>query len=51
MVICDVRSIEAETGDVGVLTVIEQGKYLYLDDHRGGFHWECFKPALIAPEP
>jgi hypothetical protein len=43
--------LRLKPGDVGVITVIEQGKYLYLDDPRGGFHWECFKPLLIAPEP
>ena len=32
-------------GDVGVVTRIEKGIYLYLDDGRGGYHWECFKKA------
>lgn len=27
----------------GTVTRIDQGVYLYLDDERGGFHWECFK--------
>jgi hypothetical protein len=31
--------------DAGVVTRIEQGVYLYLDDDRGGFHWECFESA------
>ena len=30
-------------GDIGVVTQITEGAYLYLDDGRGGFHWECFK--------
>jgi hypothetical protein len=29
--------------DVGVVTRIDKDAYLYLDDERGGFHWECFK--------
>jgi hypothetical protein len=32
-------------GDIGVVTRISQGQYLYLDDGRGGLHWECFKKA------
>ncbi len=32
-------------GDTGTITRIDQGVYLYLDDDRGGFHWECFKKA------
>ena len=32
-------------GDTGTVTRIDQGVYLYLDDDRGGFHWECFKKA------
>ncbi len=30
-------------GDVGVVTKIVDD-YLYIDDDRGGFSWECFKP-------
>src|SRR5271155_4782783 len=30
-------------GDIGVVTQITEGAYLYLDDGRGGFHWGCFK--------
>jgi hypothetical protein len=33
-------------GDSGVITRIESGMYLYLDDGRGGFHWECFSTAI-----
>ena len=29
--------------DVGTVTRIENGLYLFLDDERGGFHWECFE--------
>jgi hypothetical protein len=32
-------------GDIGIVTRVEQGAYLYLDDGRGGLHWECFKGA------
>jgi threonine dehydratase len=37
-----------EPGDSGVITRIDKGQYLYLDDDRGGFHWECFSPALVT---
>ncbi len=37
--------VRLKPGDVGVVTRIDQGVYLYLDDERGGFHWECFKKA------
>jgi hypothetical protein len=30
-------------GDTGFITRIDKESYLYLDDDRGGFHWECFK--------
>jgi len=30
-------------GDAGVVTRIDRAEYLYLDDERGGFHWECFR--------
>jgi hypothetical protein len=33
-------------GDVGVVTRVANNGYLYLDDERGGFHWECFRNAL-----
>lgn len=29
-------------GDTGIVTRISKEMYLYLDDGRGGFHWECF---------
>jgi hypothetical protein len=32
-------------GDTGIVTRISKENYLYLDDDRGGFHWECFKKA------
>ncbi len=31
-------------GDIGVVTRISEGA-IYIDDERGGFAWECFKPA------
>jgi hypothetical protein len=37
--------VRLKSGDVGVVTQIDKGIYLYLDDGRGGFHWECFKKA------
>ncbi len=30
-------------GDTGIVTRVDREDYLYLDDGRGGFHWECFK--------
>jgi hypothetical protein len=35
--------VRLKPGDVGTVTRIDKGQYLYLDDERGGFHWECFK--------
>jgi len=35
--------LRLQPGDTGTVTRIDQGVYLYLDDDRGGFHWECFK--------
>jgi hypothetical protein len=32
-------------GETGTVTRIDKENYLYLDDDRGGFHWECFKKA------
>ncbi len=29
-------------GDAGVVTRIDKGEFLFLDDDRGGFHWQCF---------
>lgn len=34
-----------EPGDIGIVTRVSQDQYLYLDDERGGLHWECFKAA------
>jgi hypothetical protein len=30
-------------GDEGIVTRIHDGVYLYLDDDRGGFAWDCFE--------
>ena len=35
--------VRLKPGDTGVITRIDENAYLYLDDGRGGFHWECFK--------
>ena len=35
--------VRLHPGDTGVITRIDKDIYLYLDDDRGGFHWECFK--------
>jgi ATP-dependent exoDNAse (exonuclease V) alpha subunit len=32
-------------GDIGTVTWIVKEEYVYLDDGRGGFHWECFRLA------
>jgi hypothetical protein len=32
-----------QPGDTGVVTRIGKDVYLYLDDERGGIHWECFE--------
>lgn len=37
--------IRLKTGDLGIVTRIEGEVYLFLDDDRGGLHWECFKRA------
>ena len=37
-------------GDTGTVTRIGKEHYLYLDDDRGGFHWECFKKASDGQE-
>ena len=36
-------NMRLKPGDTGTITRISQGKYIYLDDERGGLHWECFK--------
>jgi hypothetical protein len=38
---CD--RLRIHPGDIGVVTQTTEGAYLYLDDRRGGFHWEYFK--------
>ena len=35
--------VRLRPGDTGVVTRIERDEYLYLNENRGGFHWECFK--------
>ena len=35
--------LRIKPGDTGVVTRIEKDMYVYLDDDRGGFHWECYK--------
>jgi hypothetical protein len=35
--------IRLKPGDVGVITRIEREDFIYLDDERGGLHWESFK--------
>jgi hypothetical protein len=39
------EGVRLKPGDTGVVTRIGNGNYLYLDDDRGGFHWECFQKA------
>jgi hypothetical protein len=36
--------LKIQPGDVGIVTKIVNDA-LYIDDDRGGFSWECFKPA------
>jgi len=36
--------LKIHPGDVGIVTRIENG-IIYIDDGRGGFYWETFKPA------
>ena len=38
--------VRLKPGDTGVVTRIDKDVYLYLDDDRGGFHWQCFKRTL-----
>jgi hypothetical protein len=33
-------------GDSGIVTRIDDEVYLYLDDGRGGFHWQCFQKTV-----
>jgi hypothetical protein len=39
--------VRLHPGDTGTITRISDGAYLWLDDERGGFHWQCF---VIADE-
>lgn len=43
--------LRLKSGDTGVVTRVEKGIYLYLDDNRGGFHWQCFKGWFNANSP
>jgi hypothetical protein len=36
-------TVRLHPGDIGTVTRIEGDTYLYLDNGRGGFHWECFE--------
>ena len=38
-----VDHLRLHPGDVGTIMRIEREGLLYLDDERGGFHWECFE--------
>jgi hypothetical protein len=35
--------VRLKPGDSGVVTRIDKNAYLYLDDGRGGFHWQCYE--------
>jgi len=35
--------VRLKAGDTGTVTRIKKGQYLYLDDNRGGLHWQCFR--------
>jgi hypothetical protein len=37
--------LRLKAGDTGIVTRVDKGTYVYVDDDRGGLHWECFKPA------
>jgi hypothetical protein len=37
--------VRLKPGDSGLITRIEKDSYIFLDDERGGFHWECFSAA------
>jgi hypothetical protein len=43
------EKVHLKPGDSGVVTRIKDGMYIYLDNERGGFHWECFKRANWPP--
>jgi hypothetical protein len=40
--------VRLKPGDSGIVTRIDDGMYLYLDDGRGGFHWQTFKRVGTA---
>ena len=40
--------VRLHPGDSGIVTRIDKNDYLYLDDDRGGFRWECF--GLVEPQ-
>jgi hypothetical protein len=35
--------LRLKPGNVGVVTRIDKSLYLFLDDERGRFQWECFR--------
>jgi ATP-dependent exoDNAse (exonuclease V) alpha subunit len=37
-------------GDAGTISKISDDSYLYIEDDRGGFHWECWQPWSEAAE-
>jgi hypothetical protein len=37
--------VRLQPGDTGIVTQVSNEAYLYLDDGRGGFHWQCFHSA------
>ncbi len=40
--------VKLKPGDTGVITRIAQDVYIYLDNERGGLHWECFQFASMS---
>jgi hypothetical protein len=37
--------VRLHPGDTGLVTRISKEGYVWLDDERGGFHWQCFSPV------
>lgn len=37
--------LRIKPGDTGVVTRINNDAYVYIDDDRGGFSWDCFTRA------
>ena len=35
--------LRLKPGETGVITRIDKETYIFLDDDRGGLHWECFQ--------